>query len=280
MCTSIPSADDEPIRLKWHSLRRHAREAATIRDNLVAGLEAGAVMEVDIRLTADGRWACLHDREIRDETSGTGSLDERTAEQLSLLRLRAPSGRVTDHPVLFLEDVVAAVGAHATDDAEVQLDLKEPAEGISDEILTQFAEQVGPLARHFSLSGSEVDALSRLRSAVPALPVTYSCSAQLRGADNAEEFASRFDAALDALDDLAMVWVQHRALDAADDAGFDLVSHAHQRGVGVDTGTIDLGFPGGRQALSLARRLGVDRVTTNGPCHMAEYVAQHDERDG
>ena len=69
--------------------------------------------------------------------------------------------------------------------------------------------------------------------------------------------------------------MQHRVLGAAHDAGFDLVDHAHRPGVDVDTGTIDLGFPGGRQAIGLERRLGVDRVTTNGPCHMADYVTHH-----
>jgi glycerophosphoryl diester phosphodiesterase len=205
MCTSIPGPDGGPIHLKWHSIRRLARVAATIHENLVTGLEAGAVMEVDIRLTADGRWVCLHDRSIRDETSGTGSLDERTADQLTLLRLRTPSDRVTDHPVLFLDDVLAELRRHAANEAEVQFDLKEPADRISDNVLERFADDISPLAEHFALSRSELAGLERLRSAVSELPVTSSSSAQLRGASTAEEFAPRFDTALDALDGLAMV---------------------------------------------------------------------------
>jgi hypothetical protein len=55
MCTSLPAPNGSLVRLKWHNLRRRADEPGGLRTNLEAGLKSGAVIEVDIRLTRDGR---------------------------------------------------------------------------------------------------------------------------------------------------------------------------------------------------------------------------------
>ena len=59
-------------RLKWHMVRRRRDDPAFLRRNLVAGLEAEAALEVDLVLTADRHFVCLHDLTLDAETTGTG----------------------------------------------------------------------------------------------------------------------------------------------------------------------------------------------------------------
>ncbi len=66
-------------RLKWHMLRRRRGDPPFFRRNLVAGLEAGAALEVDLVVTADGHFLCLHDLTLDAETTGTGPLLRRPA---------------------------------------------------------------------------------------------------------------------------------------------------------------------------------------------------------
>jgi glycerophosphoryl diester phosphodiesterase len=273
MCTTVSGLEGTTIRLKWHGLRRHPGDPGMLRTNLDAGLAEGAVMEADIRLTRDGRWACLHDETLELETNGRGPVGLWSASELAAVRMRAPSGALTDEPLVYLDDLVAAAARHAgVAGAEVQLDLKEASEALSDGLLDEFARQVGPLEGSFSLSGVDSAALARLRSAVPSLRVTSSCSRQLGGARDASQFQTRLMGALAETEGISMVWVHHRVLQASYRVGFDLVGFAHRRGVGVDTGTIDVGANGWRRSLVLALQAKVDRITTNSPCALAQQV--------
>ena len=274
MCTTLQRADETAVQLKWHNLRRRPDEPSGIRTNLEAGLESGAVMEVDIRLTRDGRWLCLHDETLDRETSGSGLASEWTAEELSTLRMRTPSGAVTDVSPLFLDELVAAASDAPDASAELQLDVKAPGDAITDDILDQFARAVGPVRDSFSLSGADTEALRRLRSAVPTLAVTVSRSKRLRGSETSAEFGRRLDGVFGELDGVTMVWLNHRVLGAAYDAGFDLVRFAHDRGFGVDTGTIDVDAEGSEAAIELALQAGVDRITTNSPCALSTAFNQ------
>jgi hypothetical protein len=188
--------------------------------------------------------------------------------------MRAPDGRVSVAPPLFLDDLVEAARRWSLSTAELQLDLKVPAEAITNAILDQFARDIGPVRSLFSLSGTDPRALRRLRSAVPSLGVTASCSKRLWGADTASEFERRLEAVLADSDGVELIWVNHRVLQAATGAGFDLVRSAHERGVGVDTGTIDAGGEHSEAAMDLALSAGVDRITTNSPCALAARVSE------
>jgi len=272
MCTSILGRDGRPIQLKWHSLRRYTGDAPIARANLEAGFEGDAVMEVDLRLTRDGHWVALHNDTLDEETSGTGGVAQQDRSDLQSLRMRTPSGRDTGEPLVFLEELVEAAHRWSLSRAELQLDMKVTAEELSDAVLDRFAREVGPLRASFSLSGTDPEALARLRSAVPGIPVTLSCSRQLGGARDQHQFEGRVAAALARLDSASMIWVNHRVLQAAYRTGFDLVGFTHQRGVRVDTGTIDVGAPGWLAGLLLAVQAGVDRITTNSPCDLQEQV--------
>jgi hypothetical protein len=104
---------------------------------------------------------------------------------------------------------------------------------------------------------------------VPSLGVTASCSKQLWAAKTASEFERHLEAVLSESDGVELIWINHRVLEAAYRTDFDLVGSAHERGVGVDTGTIDAGAEGGEAAIELALSAGVDRITTNSPCALA-----------
>jgi glycerophosphoryl diester phosphodiesterase len=274
MCTSIPRAHGQIVRLKWHSLRRHAGDAPVSAANLEAGFDAGATMEADLRLTADRRWVCLHNDTLDEETTGSGPLAQHTSEDLRDLRMRTRTGAVTEAPVSFLEDLADAARRWSLSSAELQLDVKAPAEELGDDVLDRFARVVGPVSHSFSLSGTDPTALDRLRSAVPGLPVTLSCSAQLGGARDGRQFESRLESAIAQLDHPELIWVNHRVLQAAYRTGFDLVGFAHLHGVAVDTGTIDIGATGWRAALVLALQANVDRITTNTPCEVADQLTE------
>lgn len=274
MCTTIPRSHGQLVQLKWHKLHRHAGEPAMLRTNLEAGFQAGAVMEADIRLTRDGQWVCLHDELLDEETSGSGSVSDYTAAELSRMFMRSSSGGVSDVPLMFLDELVEVARNWSLSSAEVQLDLKAEASEIDDAILARFADQIGPVRSSFSLSGSDVEALTRLRQAAPGLPVTLSSSGRLGGARDAVVFESRMESVLSLLDGASMVWVNHSVLQAAYRTRFDLVGFARRRGIGVDTGTIDVGAPGWRGALVLALQANVSRITTNTPCEVAEQVAR------
>lgn len=272
MCTTIPRSHGPEVQLKWHRLRRHANEAPMSRENLEAGLEAGAVMEADIHLTRDGHWVCLHDELLDEETTGTGPLAEHSADELRRLSMRTPAGAATGQAPLFLDDLVEYARRWSLSSAELQLDVKAPAEQIDNDVLDRFADQVGPYRASFSLSGADATALSQLRLAVPGLPVTLSSSGRLGGARDAAVFQSRMESLLNQLDGLDLIWVNHRVLQAAYRTRFDLVGFARQRGVAVDAGTIDIGAVGWRAALVLALQAKVDRITSNTPCAVAEQV--------
>ncbi len=277
MCTTIPRSHGPHVQLKWHNLRRHRTEPGALRSNLEVGLATGAVMEADLRVTRDGHWVCLHDAMLDEETTGHGPVIEYDADQLRRLQTRTPAGAISGFAPLFLEDLAELIEERPATSAEVQLDLHVSEQEISDVALGRLARLVAPLQTSFSLSGTDAGALTRVRDTVPELPITLSSSERLGGARDAALFESRMRTELAQLDGLALIWVNHRVLQAAYRARFDLVGFAHQFGVGVDTGTIDFGAAGWRAALVLALQAKVDRITSNTPCEIAAQAERWTE---
>ena len=68
-----------------------------------------AAFEIDVRLSKDGIPMVLHEETLDGFTTGHGRVGDRTAEELSRLRLRA-NGADTVHSVPRLEDVIRLVG--------------------------------------------------------------------------------------------------------------------------------------------------------------------------
>ena len=87
----------EPPRLKWHQLRRRRSDPVFLRANLDAALATRAACEVDLVLTLDGHFVCLHDLTLDDETTGSGPVATAGRVRLGDAELPCPAnanGRV------------------------------------------------------------------------------------------------------------------------------------------------------------------------------------------
>lgn len=67
---------------------------------------APALLEVDVRLTADGALVLLHDETLERTTTGRGALAVATLAEVRTLQLVAPSGRVTGERVPTLDEAL------------------------------------------------------------------------------------------------------------------------------------------------------------------------------
>ncbi|WP_167590545.1 glycerophosphodiester phosphodiesterase family protein [Oceanidesulfovibrio indonesiensis] len=74
-----------------------------------AAIDAGYGIELDLRLTADGRVAVFHDEALERMTGAAGIIEESDAAALQFLQLRGP-GR---HSIPFLNTVLAMVRGKA-----------------------------------------------------------------------------------------------------------------------------------------------------------------------
>ncbi len=81
---------------------------------------APALIETDIRPTADGRLVLMHDETLDRTTTGTGRLDATPFAALRALRLRAASGAVTPFRVPTLDEALAWADGRAV----LMLDVK------------------------------------------------------------------------------------------------------------------------------------------------------------
>jgi glycerophosphoryl diester phosphodiesterase len=60
--------------------------------NLFSGLKAAGVMEVDLRLTWDRRFVCLHDERVDGETTGVNPISEQPSRSEDTQSSRAGDG--------------------------------------------------------------------------------------------------------------------------------------------------------------------------------------------
>ncbi len=157
-------------RLKWHRLRRRAGDSSFARGNLRPALEAGAAIEIDLVVTGDGDFLCIHDQTLDRETTGRGPVREATRAAIEKLRQRGNAGEPLDEPPLFFDEVVEAVRSVANDDGGlVQIDMKEPGDRLSDAEVASLAALLGDDAGRFVVSGTEWEPVQRLVRAAPGL---------------------------------------------------------------------------------------------------------------
>lgn len=257
------------VRLKWHKLRRAARDPPFDRGNLTAGLAAGASMEVDIQVLSDGGFVCLHDDFLEPETTGTGPIAASDSETIRTLRQRDSNGDATGPAPLLLEELAELVQAGAgtvAKGAQVQLDLKESVEAITDAAVKTFARQVAPVAAFLSLSGEDWQAVQRLGGGVPGLSLGYDPSVwvidqELRVGD----LSRLLDHIAETAPEAETIYPHHSILAAARDRGIDLVGALQREGRLVDCWTIGTNKPGTEAQLRLAVEAGVDQITTDTP---------------
>lgn len=256
-------------RLKWHMLRRRRDDPAFLRRNLLAGLEAGAALEVDLVLTADGHFVCLHDLTLDAETTGSGPVASATRTELERLRQRGPDGAILEDPPLLLDEVVAAVARHRRPDGGLmQLDMKDPPERL-DNAAARLRELVGRHAHHFIAGSTDAVFLDRLRIAFPELTRGFDPLALYGFGDEIPAdrvgFVRIAGEMVRLAPDAAIFYLQTDLILAGLRAGVDLVTAAHGTGAEVDAWTIDTTLPTVRDDLRTLLDLGVDQITTNEP---------------
>jgi len=89
----------------WRNYPENSRDA--IRSAIALGAD---IVELDVRMTKDGRFVLSHDEELERTTDGTGKVSDHTLAELKQLRLRAGSGGkdapLTDYQLLSLEEAL------------------------------------------------------------------------------------------------------------------------------------------------------------------------------
>jgi glycerophosphoryl diester phosphodiesterase len=264
-------------RLKWHMLRQRKADPAHLRENLLAGLAAGAALEVDVVTTADGHFVCLHDLTLDAETTGHGAVAEATREEIWALRQRANDGTALAAPPLFLDEVVAAVSnLHRPGAGLVQLDIKDGAARYDDATVARLGETLCDAVPAFIAGGCDWPAVRCLRDAVPGLLAGFDPLDLYR--DRPPATASQCEAlaetAFDMAPDAAIYYLEAHLVLGAMDLGVDLLARFKAAGAEVDVWTLDAGRPGLRGELARLIALGVDQVTTNDPRELALVLGE------
>lgn len=255
-------------RLKWHKLRRKRSDAPFLHANLAAGLIAGAALEIDLVVTADGHFVCLHDLTLDAETTGTGPVAEAKRAEVARLRQRGTNGEVLDAPPLFLDEVVSAMSRLGRDSGGlVQLDIKEPRARFDDATVAQFAATIGPLRRHFIVSGYDAGLTARLCGAAPGLvsgfdPLNFYDLGVLRQTADFETLAAE---TLRLAPHAAIYYLEADLVLKGLDFGINLVERLTRHGAKVDAWTVDADRPGLREVLQRLAGAGVHQITTNDP---------------
>ncbi len=271
-------------RLKWHKLRRRADDTAFDRTNLAEGLVVGASMEVDIQALADGGFVCLHDRTLESETNGVGPVAKADSQMVRALRQLDGNGDATGPAPLLLEELVeilSAGGGTASEDAVVQLDLKETAAAITDVAVERFADLVGPVAGRLSLSGEDWPAVERLGAGVANLALGYDPTMRVLKEDmTVGDLSALADNVAQAAPEAETVYLHHSVLAAARDRDLDLVGRFHAQGRSVDCWTIGTDRPGTETQLRMAVAAGVDQITTDTPGNLETLWASLARRGG
>jgi glycerophosphoryl diester phosphodiesterase len=270
--TSITVPDSgRTVLLKWHKLRQVAGDPPFSLANLRRGLAAGASLEIDARVLADGEWVCLHDDVLDEETDGSGPVERATAATIRGLRIAGG-----DFAPPLLADVVAAVAAAPTRGALLQIDLKQPLPGLTPAAIARFATLVKPVAASCLLSGTEWAAVARLGVVVPGLRLGFDPldmddhQAALAGA----RIASLTSAMLATAPKAATYYLNYRLVLTALDLGIDLIGPLHAAGATVDAWTMDPTTPGIERLLPRIVASGADQITTNDPIAMAQLWNQ------
>lgn len=266
------------IRLKWHKLRRAAGLPAHDRRSLAEGLAVGALMEVDLQLTADDHWVCLHDATLDAETTGTGPVAGATRKAIERLMQRDQSGAPLTTPPLFLDELMQSLAHHANG-ARLQLDLKHDGRSIEGLARARFGAAVAPQAVRIDIGAHDWQAVVDLASLAPGCRAGFDplelvagpAAPRLADKAAAEAFAQ---AMLAAAPGARMLYLYHRLITEAAGFGIDLVGIAHAHGREVDCWTIDLDLDRLETLLRHLFRVGCDQLTTNAPVALEAWWRQ------
>jgi glycerophosphoryl diester phosphodiesterase len=223
-----------------------------------AALALGApVVELDVRLSADGIPVVIHDPDVSRTTDGSGWVHELTLEELRRLNA-GPPDRPESIPAF--REVLDAVSGRGGLAVEIKNIPGEPAydgegEGIVEAALAEVEASgfQGPVLV-ISFNPRSIEASKRL---APDLPTGFLFT---RAVDPEAALAHVLDAGHE------FAFPGHRGLVPA---GPGFVERAHQAGVRVGTWTVD-----DRETFGFLLDWGVDAVASNDPAMGLEVLAE------
>ena len=257
------------VALKWHRLRTCGTDPVFGVDMLHRGLELGASMEIDLRVTADGDFVVLHDETVDRETSGSGKVAAMARDQLALLSY--DDQEACGRKLLFVEELPALLSA-VHGDALLQFDMKDDFAAIGDRGLATLSRYFGGSGTRLVASGECARLISCFRECLPEFGRGIDPSERLadclcgsRGHDPGRLLASEIRGPTEP----GFVYLAWQLILAADQRGLDLVGVCHDHGIKVDAWTFNLADPqhgfSDKEWSHLLRllELGVDQITTD-----------------
>ncbi|MFD9306629.1 glycerophosphodiester phosphodiesterase [Streptomyces sp. NPDC060048] len=241
---SLTAARD--TRVIAHRGASHEHPEHTIEAYRQAIADGADALECDVRLTADHRLVCVHDRRVERTSDGRGVVSEMTYEELRALDFGAWKGPGhTGARVLLFEDLLREALA-APYPVGLAVETKHPARAGG----RLEAELVRTLRAHGLADGSsgrvEVmsfsrNALTRLHRLAPGLPAVYLIERRVRPVR--PPYATHAGPGIDLV---------------RQDPG--LVGRLKAKGLQVRVWTVDE-----TEDVELCVRLGVDTIITNRP---------------
>ncbi|WP_371676864.1 glycerophosphodiester phosphodiesterase [Streptomyces sp. NBC_01276] len=241
---SSPTARD--VRVVAHRGASYAHPEHTIEAYRQAIADGADALECDVRLSADGRLVCVHDRTVERTSDGRGIVSEMTYEELSALDFGRWKGDAhRGARVLLFEDLLKEALA-ADRPVGLAVETKHPtrAGGRLEAELVRvlrdhgLADGASGLVEVMSFSRT---ALTRMHRLAPGLPAVYLIERRVRPVR--PPFATHAGPGIDLV---------------RKDPG--LVGRLKAKGLAVRVWTVDE-----PEDVELCVRLGVDTIITNRP---------------
>ncbi|MGW0390329.1 glycerophosphodiester phosphodiesterase [Streptomyces sp. NPDC003042] len=241
------------VRVVAHRGASHEHPEHTLAAYRQAIADGADALECDVRLTADQRLVCVHDRRVERTSDGRGVVSGMTYEELRALDFGGWKGAAhAGARVLLFEDLLREALA-APRPVGLAVETKHPTraggrlEAELVRMLRQYGLADGSTGRVEVMSFSR-GALTRLHRLAPGLPAVYLMERRIRPVR--PPYATHAGPGIDLV----------RA-----DPG--LVGRLKAKGLSVRVWTVDE-----PEDVDLCLRLGVDTIITNRPRAVREYV--------
>jgi glycerophosphoryl diester phosphodiesterase len=228
--------------LKWHRLRRRMADPLFSAEVMAEGFKAGASMELDLRVRADGGFVVLHDKELEGETTGRGLVAQKSLADLRDLRMKDGN-----RPLLYSEDLAAMLQS-AHPDALLQFDMKDDYEAIGERGIAHLAEHLQQISASVIVSAGSPELILAVKDKLPHLRRGIDPTNKLGDIAKAEGWKAVEKELLADLrgptepETIYLYWPM--LLDAAK-AGLDMIALCHSEAKLVDAWTFTLKDPDG-----------------------------------
>lgn len=227
-------------RLKWHRLRKRFADPLFSAEVMAEGFAAGASMELDLRVRADGGFVVLHDEDLEGETTGHGPIAEKSLSDLRDIRMQGG-----DRPLILSEDLAAMLQA-AHPAALLQFDMKDDYEAIGAQGIAHLSAHFQEIAASVIVSAGSLDLIVAVKEKLPHLlrgidPTDKLYGIRKAGGWKAVEIELRADLRGPTEPDTVYLhWPL--ILDAANE-GLDMIALCQDEGKRVDAWTFTLKHP-------------------------------------